>query len=185
MAKDQRGRPRSSSVAVLEDAATELFLEQGYHQTTIDQITKRAGVSRATFFNYFASKSDVLWLHVDQALQTLDHALERGATLSAALSEVASTMATGFPPLIASHADALDAGDDLAADAGARVVELARIVEKSGVPSDRVWIVTGAIVQSALQWAGAGASRAHPGEYLRAQEKVAPEVGLSPDGRID
>ena len=178
MANDQRGRPRSSSAAVLEDAATELFLEQGYHQTTIDQITKRAGVSRATFFNYFASKSDVLWLHVDQALHTLEEALDQGATLSQALADVASDMATGFPPLIASHADALDAGDDLAADAGKRVVELARIVERSGVAGDRVWIVTGAIVQSALQWAGAGASRAHPSDYLLAQEKVAPEVGM-------
>ena len=50
-----------SSVAALEDAATELFLEQGYQNISIDEIARRAGISRATFFNYCTTKSDVLW----------------------------------------------------------------------------------------------------------------------------
>ncbi len=37
-----------------------LFLEQGYHQTTVGQILKEAGVSASTFQNIFRSKDGVL-----------------------------------------------------------------------------------------------------------------------------
>src|SRR4051812_47452394 len=66
------GRPRTSSRATIEEAAAELFLENSFAGTTIDQITQRAGVSRATFFNYFTQKSDLLWVGVDDAIHQLD-----------------------------------------------------------------------------------------------------------------
>ena len=65
------GRPRSVSRATLEEAACELFLEQGYAATSVADITRRAGVSRATFFNYIPTKSDLLWTSVDDALDRL------------------------------------------------------------------------------------------------------------------
>lgn len=34
---------------------------------SVEQITTRAGVSRATFFNYFGAKSDLLWADLDPA----------------------------------------------------------------------------------------------------------------------
>ncbi|WP_066039033.1 TetR/AcrR family transcriptional regulator [Herbiconiux solani] len=70
-----RGRPRASSKAMLEEAASELFLENGYARTTIEQITQRAGVSRNTFFNYFSAKSDLLWIELDASLTALTDAL--------------------------------------------------------------------------------------------------------------
>src|ERR1700710_2415270 len=73
--KPARGRPRSSSRELLEDAAFELFLENTYAKTTIDQITQRAGVGRSTFFNYFQGKSDVFWVDVDSNAQKLGDAL--------------------------------------------------------------------------------------------------------------
>ena len=39
--------------------ALDLFLENGYEQTTIDDICAVAGISRSTFFRYFPSKEDV------------------------------------------------------------------------------------------------------------------------------
>jgi len=42
------------------DAATDLFAVQGYDETTIDDIAEKAGVSRRSFFRYFASKSDLM-----------------------------------------------------------------------------------------------------------------------------
>ena len=41
-------------------AALQLFAEKGYHETTVAEITKQAGVAKGTFFNYFQSKEEVL-----------------------------------------------------------------------------------------------------------------------------
>jgi AcrR family transcriptional regulator len=42
------------------EAATDLFDEKGYDETTIEEIAERAGVSRRSFFRYFSSKSDLM-----------------------------------------------------------------------------------------------------------------------------
>jgi AcrR family transcriptional regulator len=60
MSAQRAGRPRASSRETLAEAACELFLEQGFAQTTIADISGRAGVSRSSFFNYFASKESAL-----------------------------------------------------------------------------------------------------------------------------
>ncbi|MFD9125129.1 TetR/AcrR family transcriptional regulator [Kitasatospora sp. NPDC059571] len=44
----------------LYDAALTLFTEQGYDETSIDEIAERADVARGTFFNYFQRKEDLL-----------------------------------------------------------------------------------------------------------------------------
>ena len=38
----------------------QLFLEQGYKQTTISQIVKKAGVARGSFQNLFSTKDAIL-----------------------------------------------------------------------------------------------------------------------------
>lgn len=53
------------------DATREVFVEKGYGGTSIDDITTRAGVSRASFYTYFPTKRDALL------------ALGSGATLAA------------------------------------------------------------------------------------------------------
>ncbi|WP_428338907.1 TetR/AcrR family transcriptional regulator [Mycobacterium sp.] len=52
-------RARRTVQAILENARR-LFLDRGYHATSIEDITSSAGVSRASFWTYFASKQDVL-----------------------------------------------------------------------------------------------------------------------------
>jgi AcrR family transcriptional regulator len=42
------------------DAAIDLFLQKGFDETTVDDIALAAGVSRRSFFRYFASKNDLL-----------------------------------------------------------------------------------------------------------------------------
>jgi len=75
------GRPKASSRETLAEAACELFLERGYEATSIADITQRAGVSRSSFFNYFTSKSDVLWSGIDERIGVATTALdETGAT---------------------------------------------------------------------------------------------------------
>ena len=44
----RRGRPRGTSRRTLELIALRLFAEQGFDETTIEQIAAEAGVSRRT-----------------------------------------------------------------------------------------------------------------------------------------
>lgn len=54
-----KDRQDSTTHAALLDAAEELFAEQGCDQTPIALIAERAGVSRATFYVYFASRDGI------------------------------------------------------------------------------------------------------------------------------
>jgi AcrR family transcriptional regulator len=45
----------------LETAALDLFVENGYEETTVAQIADRAGLNRATFFRHFTDKREVLF----------------------------------------------------------------------------------------------------------------------------
>ncbi len=67
----RRGRPPGTSARELEVVALRLFAEQGFEETTVDQIAASAGVSRRTFFRYFDAKSDVLWGSFDQEVANL------------------------------------------------------------------------------------------------------------------
>ena len=45
----------------LKNAALELFIEQGFAETTVPQIAARAGLTTRTFFRHFADKREVLF----------------------------------------------------------------------------------------------------------------------------
>jgi mycofactocin system transcriptional regulator len=74
-APTRRGRPPGTSRRELELIALRLFTEQGFENTTIDQISAEAGVSKRTFFRYFATKSSVLWSDFDTEVGTIRAAL--------------------------------------------------------------------------------------------------------------
>jgi mycofactocin system transcriptional regulator len=67
----RRGRPPGTSRRELELIALRLFTDQGFDETTIDQISARAGVSKRTFFRYFSSKASVLWSEFDTEVDTI------------------------------------------------------------------------------------------------------------------
>jgi AcrR family transcriptional regulator len=55
-----RERTRRAVRAELTMLAQELFVARGYDETTVDDIAAAAGMSRRTFFRYFASKEDLV-----------------------------------------------------------------------------------------------------------------------------
>ena len=52
-------------------AAWEAFRENGFERTTMSEITARAGGSKATVYNYFASKDDLFAAALEYGLQDL------------------------------------------------------------------------------------------------------------------
>ncbi|GAA4622537.1 TetR/AcrR family transcriptional regulator [Cellulomonas oligotrophica] len=56
-----RARKKQATWTALRRAALDLFRAHGYDAVTVEQIAAAAGVSRSTFFNYFAGKEAVLF----------------------------------------------------------------------------------------------------------------------------
>ena len=48
-----------------------LFSEQGFDETTVEQISAAAGISGRTFFRYFPGKAEVLWYSFDDEIKGL------------------------------------------------------------------------------------------------------------------
>src|SRR5579872_1046728 len=48
------------------DTASRLFYNQGYHITGINQIIEEADIARASLYNHFPSKTDLLLAYLDR-----------------------------------------------------------------------------------------------------------------------
>ncbi|GAA1843009.1 TetR/AcrR family transcriptional regulator [Agromyces salentinus] len=157
------GRPRASSRRTLEDAASELFLEQGYAQTTIEHITQRAGVGRNTFFNYFSAKSDLLWLDVDETLSALPSILDDapvGLPPSEALAQVLGDLAARHPhrsvPIALSQREPMATHDEFLSAGLGRFLRVAH--ELAGFLAARAPGVDDGLVRAAANAATAAAA---------------------------
>lgn len=66
MTTPQDGKPglrelkKARTRVAIQDAALRLYLKQGYHETTVEQIADAAEVSPATFFRYFPTKPETV-----------------------------------------------------------------------------------------------------------------------------
>jgi len=63
-----RERKKAKTRAAIRREAMRLFREQGYEETTVEQIAEAAEVSPSTFFRYFPTKEDVVLLDEYDAL---------------------------------------------------------------------------------------------------------------------
>jgi len=96
-----RERQRAAVRDELAGAALQLVLKQGFDETTIDQIVSAVGISRRSFFHYFATKEDVVLGDLDALGETLRAALEgRPADEDAwtALGEALRSLGGGMSP---------------------------------------------------------------------------------------
>lgn len=175
------GRPKASSRETLAEAACELFLERGYLATSVADITQRAGVSRSSFFNYFSSKSDVLWSGLDERIADAVVSLESlGSSADAdSVRAILLTVVSDFEPdplaLALRNAAAMGLEEELGRDTGVRHVRLASAVARAAAASgvdvitaDILGAAHAAAVLSALRvWAEQGAGRGTPETVLR------------------
>jgi mycofactocin system transcriptional regulator len=55
------GVPTEGTRARVERAALDLFTLRGFENVTTDEVADAAGISRRTFFRYYATKADAVW----------------------------------------------------------------------------------------------------------------------------
>src|SRR6266404_4745297 len=60
----------------IEDAARELFIKQGFHATSMRDISRRAEVSLGNLYNYYPTKESIFESIIDRYLTVIDEQLK-------------------------------------------------------------------------------------------------------------
>lgn len=81
MSEKARGRPRSAqkNESILS-AASALFMENGFDGTSMDEVAKRAGVSKQTVYSHFSNKEALFSASITNVIRGYFPDLEDGAT---------------------------------------------------------------------------------------------------------
>jgi AcrR family transcriptional regulator len=107
----------------MEDAALELFLSEGYDQTTMEQIAERAEVGTTTLYRYFPTKDQLLLDPLVEAIDPARHLRTRPADepLDIALGAALLASAAAFD------------GDDN------HIADLRRLVDAAPTARAKLW----------------------------------------------
>jgi AcrR family transcriptional regulator len=98
-----RSQHRRQTRAAVVEAALRLFLERGHLAVRVDDIVEAVGISRATFYKYFAERDEILAELFERLLSAPDVAIPDGST---AVERIRS--------LLVSTASRMVAAEDLA-----------------------------------------------------------------------
>ncbi len=107
----------------MTDVALELFLRDGFDETTMEQIAERAEVGTTTLYRYFPTKDQLLLDPLVEAIDLAPHLRSRPAD----------------EPLAQSLAAALLAAAAAFDGAGPRIAEMRRLVDTAPVARARLW----------------------------------------------
>ncbi|MDF5753583.1 TetR/AcrR family transcriptional regulator [Spongiactinospora sp. TRM90649] len=80
--RPRRGRPGYNRETLLQ-VAVQVFNERGYDGTSMDDLSKKLGISKAAIYHHVASKDELLRLAVDHALDGLFEAAADAAARQA------------------------------------------------------------------------------------------------------
>src|SRR5664279_5101432 len=86
------GRWEPGASGRLRQAAMELYLDQGFEQTTVAEIAEHAGLTARTFFRYFADKREVLFAGSAELQEHLVAALEGAPATATPLDAVRAAL---------------------------------------------------------------------------------------------
>jgi AcrR family transcriptional regulator len=86
------GRWQPDARARLQEAALALYGERGYEQTTVAEIAERAGLTKRTFFRYFADKREVLFWGSEVLEQQMVAAIEAAPPATSPLGLIGAAL---------------------------------------------------------------------------------------------
>ncbi|WP_437967935.1 TetR family transcriptional regulator [Sorangium sp. So ce260] len=112
-----RERKKERTRAQIIETAIDLFLKNGYEQTTLDEVLGAVEISRRTFFRYFESKEDLLIAWMDQLIEVA--------------CEAVRARPPGEPPLVALRSAIRDTLGRLYAGNLPRFVAVQRFVART------------------------------------------------------
>jgi AcrR family transcriptional regulator len=67
-----RERNKQSARETIVRVATDLFSERGYATTTLAEVADAAGIAPSTLFNYYPSKSDIVFSLFNEAIESAE-----------------------------------------------------------------------------------------------------------------
>ena len=93
---NQRERQRLETRRTLSEHALRLFRDQGYDETTVEEIAAAAGVSPRTFFLHFSTKAAAAFPDHEERVADFIARLEEGVDRSNPLPHLCQIMLTGL-----------------------------------------------------------------------------------------
>ncbi|GAA2604356.1 TetR family transcriptional regulator [Actinomadura fulvescens] len=164
-----RERKKLKTRRAIQDHALRLFTEQGYDETTVEQIAEAAEISPSTFFRYFPTKEDVVVTdEYDPIMAEIFRAQPAGL---APIEALRATFREILPQMLAGDLDAVTARMRLTAQVPAlraRTTESLRegthavlkevIAERTGRPQDDLdveaftWALLGVLQAAMYAW---------------------------------
>ncbi|MGA5466811.1 TetR/AcrR family transcriptional regulator [Mycobacterium sp. NPDC050041] len=148
----QQARSRETK-RMLVQAAMALWRTNGYAGTTVADICRAAGVSKALFYFYFPRKEDVLFevgvMSTQSARRTvlamIDRPFELSQAIAAALADLEKSMGRNPPELVIAailegyrHEHRILAGEEPVADEAGMFTELFEKAQQNGALADHV-----------------------------------------------
>lgn len=93
-------KQRQEREALILQVAEEVLAEQGYHETSMDEIAMRVGVSKGTLYLHFPSKEELMIAIFAKDMQSfsqaVDDAIAQGLTARAKLEAILHFLYSGF-----------------------------------------------------------------------------------------
>ena len=79
--KEENERIRQVAKENIRTAAMEIFIERGYHDASIDDVAKKAGVSKGLMYNYYKGKEELLAEVVQYRIEEINQVMQAASTL--------------------------------------------------------------------------------------------------------
>lgn len=130
------GRWEPGARTRLERAALELYAERGFEQTTVAEITHRAGLTERTFFRHFADKREVLFSGQAELLDICVHSIVGAPEAAAPLDVMAAALQAASAPFEDRREFAQQRQTVIAANAGLQERELLKLSSLASATAD-------------------------------------------------